>query len=75
MVTITPLGHKSSLRSESGPDESNTLYPVILATVVLCSILTTVLTAARLITKRFISPYSLEDCECQIDSLSIRLLT
>ena len=41
----------------------NTLYPYILATVLLCSILTTLFAAARLITKRLISTYDIEDCE------------
>lgn len=62
MVMTTSPGHKPLLRLESGPNESNTMYPVILATVVLCSTLTTIFTAARLITKHFISAYNLEDC-------------
>ena len=41
----------------------NTLFPSILATVLLCSILTTLFTAARLTTKRLISTYDVEDCE------------
>ena len=41
----------------------NTLFPFLLATVLLCSVLTIVFTAARLITKRLISTYDVEDCE------------
>lgn len=37
------------------------MYPTILATVILCSILTTVFAAARLIAKRLTSTYGLED--------------
>ncbi len=41
----------------------NPLYPTTLVTVLLCSILTTIFTAARLITKRLMSKYNIEDCE------------
>lgn len=41
----------------------NPMYPTTLVTVLLCSILTTIFTAARLITKRLMSKYNIEDCE------------
>ena len=41
----------------------NTLFPSILATVLLCGTLTTLFTAARLTTKRLVSRYDVEDCE------------
>ncbi|KAF6234091.1 hypothetical protein HO173_007510 [Letharia columbiana] len=59
-MTASP-GHAAPLRPKPGPNGSNTLYPTILATVILCSILTTVFTAARLIAKRLTSTYGLED--------------
>lgn len=69
-MTASP-GHGTPLRPKPGPNGSNTLYPTILATVILCSILTTVFAAARLIAKRLTSTYGLEDCECQTAPLSI----
>lgn len=48
-------------------DSTNPLFPSLLATVLLCSILTTIFTAARLIAKRLVSTYSVEDCECQMN--------
>lgn len=53
----------TSLGLEPGFLSPNTLYPSILATVLLCSILTTLFTAARLITKRLVSTYDVEDCK------------
>ena len=52
-----------ALGSEPGFSSANTLYPSVLATVLLCVILTTLFTAARLITKRLVSTYDIEDCE------------
>ncbi len=72
MVMVTKPGIVSPLRPEPGQNEFNSLYPIILATVILCSVLTTVFTAARLFTKRLISSYGPEDCECQMLSLSTR---
>ncbi len=66
MVMVTKPGIVSPLRPEPGQNELTSLYPIILATVILCSVLTTVFTAARLFTKRFISNYGPEDCECQM---------
>ena len=43
-------------------DPSDTLYPEIVATMVLCVSLTTVFTGARLIAKRSIASFALEDC-------------
>ena len=42
---------------------TDTQYPALLATAVCCFVLTTLLTVARLIAKRAISSWSLEDCE------------
>lgn len=55
---IPPSGQKPNFHI------SNPIYPFILMSVVLCSILTTVFTAARLATKHLISKLDLEDCEC-----------
>lgn len=44
-------------------EPSSSLYSVILATVLLCTILTTLFTIARLIAKKIISSYNSEDCE------------
>lgn len=64
MVMIVKPGNTIPIRSERGPNESNPLYSSILVAVILCSILTTIFTAARLITKRLVSTYGPEDCEC-----------
>ena len=48
-------------------DASNPIYAFILVSVVLCSILTTLFTAARLTTKHLVSRFHLEDCECCFD--------
>lgn len=53
----------------------NTLFPPILATVLLCSIVTTFFTAARLTTKRLISKYDVEDCESWTNHNTVQLLT
>ena len=63
-TAIEPAG-SHPLGLESGFIGPNTIYPSILATVLLCAILTTFFTAARLITKRLISTYDVEDCEFQ----------
>lgn len=68
MAMITELESTALLRPEPTPNDSNTLYPVILITAILCTILTTAFTAARLIAKRMILAYELEDCECQVTS-------
>lgn len=47
----------------------NRLYPVILAAVLLCSILITIFTAARLITIRLVSTYNFDDCELDLLNL------
>ena len=52
--------------SDSDFTGPNHLFPVLKATVLLCSILVTLLTAARLVTKRLVSTYNTEDCEYQI---------
>ncbi|CAF9928118.1 hypothetical protein IMSHALPRED_007390 [Imshaugia aleurites] len=61
MVMIAKPANTRPPRSEQGLNELNPLYPSILATVVLCSILTTIFAAARLIAKRLISAYNIED--------------
>ena len=48
----------------------NTLFPSLLATVLLCGILTTLFTAARLTTKRLISSYGVEDCKFETNHLT-----
>lgn len=75
MVMIAKPANTRPPRSEQGLNELNPLYPSILATVVLCSILTTIFAAARLIAKRLISAYNIEDCECQRTSPSTRQAT
>ena len=55
----------SSFRPEHGSNALNPLLPAIVAAVILCSIFTTVLTAARLIIKRLSSTYELHDCKYQ----------
>ena len=42
---------------------SKPLYPVILATILICTILTTTAVAARLITKHIVASFNVEDCE------------
>ena len=64
MATTTAPVNTPSLGPIPDPHAPNPLYPFILATVLLCSILTTIITAARLITKRLVSTYSYEDCGC-----------
>lgn len=61
MAMVTELESTALLKPEPKPNDSNTLYPVILATAILCTILTTAFTAARLIAKRMILAYELED--------------
>lgn len=63
MSTAVDPADISSLGLEPGFTSPNSLYPSILATVLLCGISTTLFTAARLITKRLISTYDVEDCE------------
>ena len=65
MSTIIQLAEVRSLGQKAGFASPNTLFPSILATVLLCGILTTFFTAARLITKRLVSTYDVEDCEFQ----------
>ena len=60
-----------SLGLEQDFSSRNTLFPSILATVLLCGILTTLFTAARLITKRFVSSYDVEDCESKRTHVTI----
>ena len=67
MSTIIQAAEMGSLSQKSGFASPNTLFPSILATVLLCGILTTFFTAARLITKRLISTYDVEDCEFQLN--------
>ena len=75
MVMIAKPANTRPPRSEQGLNELNPLYPSILATVVLCCILTTIFAAARLIAKRLISAYNVEDCECQRTSPSTHQAT
>ena len=63
MSTATEPAELPSLAPEPGFTSSNTLLPSIFAAVLTCGILTTLFTAARLITKRLISKYDVEDCE------------
>ena len=65
-TAIEPAG-TPSLGLESDFIGPNTIYPSILATVLLSGILTTFFTAARLTTKRLISTYDVEDCEFQMN--------
>lgn len=58
---VPPPGQKSDFQI------SNPNYTVILVSVILCSILTTTFTAARLTTKHLVSKLNLEDCECCLD--------
>ena len=68
----TVLGEIRQPNPGHGPNDTNPLYPVILATAILCSILTTIFAAARLVTKRLTSKYDLEDCECRTTPPSTR---
>ncbi len=61
---IPPLGQNPDF------NVSNPLYTSILVSVVLCSILITLFTAARLTTKHLVSRLHLEDCECRLDRFS-----
>jgi len=54
---LPPLGLKPDI------DSPSPIFPFIVATVVLCSVLTTVFTAARLVTKRLVSECDIEDCK------------
>ena len=54
---VTPL------ESEPYYGNQNPLYRFALATVILCSSLTTIFTAARLVAKRLTAKYGIEDCE------------
>lgn len=63
MSAYTEPAGKFSPGPEPGFTSPNTLYLPILATVLLCGILITLFTAARLVTKRLISTYDVEDCE------------
>ena len=71
MSTAIEPAEIRSLGQEPGFASPNTLFPSILATVLLCGILTTSFTAARLITKRLVSTYDVEDCEFQLNQHSI----
>lgn len=53
---------------------SNPIYPFIIVSVVLCTILTIVFTAARLATKYLVSRLDFEDCEWWRESSSIRYI-
>ena len=70
MSTVIEPAEMRSLGQKPGFATPNTLFPSILATVLLCGILTTFFTAARLITKRLVSTYDVEDCEFQLDQHS-----
>ena len=43
-------------------DGCNPLFSIILTTTLLCGILTTLFASARLITKRIVSSFNVEDC-------------
>ena len=58
----TPGGTSSS-KERYGPDDIDTLLPAIVTAVVLCSILTTGFTAARLLTKLLTKTFDIDDCE------------
>lgn len=73
MSTAIEPAEISSLGQESGFASPNTLFPSILATVILCSSLTTLFTAARLTTKRLVSTYDVEDCEFQLNQRLIEI--
>ena len=61
---IPPPGQKPDF------NVSNPIYASTLGLVVLCSILITLFTAARLTTKHLVSRLQLEDCECNLDRFS-----
>ena len=61
-MTLAPVG-VPFLGPEPDFTSPNTIYPFILATVLVCGISTTLFAAARLVTKRLISTYDIEDCE------------
>lgn len=65
MVIVTGMESRPPARPEPGPIGSNPLFSIVIAAVVLCSIFTTVFTAGRLVTKRFVSKFEADDCECQ----------
>ena len=65
MVMLNGPDTRPPVRLEPRPTGPNPLLSTIIAAVVLCSILTTTFTAGRLFTKRFISKYEFEDCECR----------
>lgn len=71
MSTAIDPAITSLLGSQPGFTSANTLYPPILATVIICSILITVFTSARLITKRLVSTYDVEDCEFKTNRSTI----
>ena len=50
----------------SEPRESNPLLPAIMATVLICGILTSVMTGLRLMTQRLTSSYYFDDCESHV---------
>lgn len=75
MSTAPEPGGIPSLGPIPGFTGPNTLFPPILATVLLCGILTTFFTAARLTTKRLISKYDVEDCESQTNQNTLQSLT
>ena len=52
--------------SDPAYSKTSALLPTIEATTLLCSILITFFTVARLIAKRLKSKYNTEDCEFQI---------
>ena len=65
---IPPPGQKPDF------NVSNPIYTFILVSVVLCSILTTLFTAARLTTKHVVSRLHLEDCGCRLDQFITSML-
>ena len=49
----------------------HSLYPYMRATVILCSLLTTGFTAARLCTKFLTSKVAIEDCKAEQNSVTL----
>ena len=62
-----PSMHRSGHESK----DSNPLLLAILAAVIIGSILVTVFTVTRLVTKRLTSAYDLDDCECHMIALAV----
>lgn len=61
--TFTPLGNPPLGVTPNFDNPTDTLFPEIVATVVLSVLLTTGFTAARLVAKRAMTDFTIEDCK------------